>query len=187
MYIIGENNRYIKVKYTKKNFFESVIWQVIYDCSEDEATIFRSLGEVLAAYNEIQSKIENILVETECVFDDIINEHKGFNKFDYVKKLKIYQLVPKLLNKDLEEEAFIDGLRGPNSDAKIAYNYFVLSCLCVKKFLAHFEEDNDINTKEDEDLKKALEYIDEAIELDSSVPGYYKQKEVVNALVIKNS
>lgn len=71
-----------------------------YDCFEEDATIFRSLDKVQETFNEIQNGIDEIDFENITILGNLIDKDEGFDKVDYAQQLKIYELVPQLVNKE---------------------------------------------------------------------------------------
>ena len=105
MYVIGKNDyTFVKIKFETIWDGYGRVWnkvaKVFYDCFEEDATIFRSLDKVQETFNEIQNGIDEIDFENITILGNLIDKDEGFDKVDYAKQLKIYELVPQLVNKE---------------------------------------------------------------------------------------
>lgn len=101
-YVIGESNfSFVQIKssamWDGDRRFWNEIYKVLYDCNIEEATIINSHEEAKKALNEIQSRTSEINFDNVSVIGQILDEGRNFDKFDFAKKLKIYRLVPTLV------------------------------------------------------------------------------------------
>lgn len=99
LYVIGITNRnLIKIEFETMWDGMSLLWdevrRVKYECYLEEATIINNYDEAEEILNEIQNRIAEIDFDNISIIGQIIDNEKGFNKFEYAKKLKIFKLVP---------------------------------------------------------------------------------------------
>lgn len=104
LYVIGENN-YSFVQIREYTMWDSdgncrdEIVEIRYNCSMEEATItVGGYEEAKKILREIQDRVSEIDFTNISVIGQLIDEKKAFNKSDYVKKLKIFRLVPTLVD-----------------------------------------------------------------------------------------
>lgn len=101
-YIIGESKSgFIQIKSAFMCDVDGEIWngvhKVLHGCNIEEATIIYSYDKAKSVLSEIQNRTSNIDFEYASVIDQILDEGENFDKFDFVKKLKIYSLVATLV------------------------------------------------------------------------------------------
>ena len=101
-YVIGETNYdFIQIKsctmWDGKRKLWNEIHKVLYDCNIEEATIINSHDEAREILNEIQNRVSEIDFSNISIIGEILDEGKEFDKVSYTKKLKIYRLVPTLM------------------------------------------------------------------------------------------
>lgn len=101
-YVIGKTNyNFIQIKFNTMWDGMSKLWneigKVTYDCSLEEATVINGYNEAKEILNEIQNRISEINFNNISIIDQIIDNEKEFNKVEYAKKLKIFKLVPTLV------------------------------------------------------------------------------------------
>lgn len=190
MYVIGEDkhNTFIEVhtKFTNNLKFE--IWGVVYDVPQEQATVFKTFQEAISAYGEILLQSKKIYFDTNYALLDIVNEKNGFDQNEFAQSLRIYKLTPQLLdNSALEREAVLNVADEKNFEEKCAYNYYILSNVHFIQFSLCYDNNNNINIKENKDLNLALKYIDKAIELMPNVSLYYSSRsEILDLLGYRN-
>lgn len=190
MYVIGENknNTFIEVhtRFTDKLKYE--IWRVIYDVSQEQATVFKTFQEAISTYREILLRAKEICFDTKFGLLNIVNNKNGFDKHKFIQSLKIYKLTPQLLSSNALEEEVVLNVAGENDfEEKCAYNYYVLSEVHFIKFVLCYDKNNNINIKENKDLKLALKYIDTAIKLMPNISLYYSSRsEILDLLGYRN-
>lgn len=103
MYVIGKTNKnFIRIKMRSMlddmyNIYDE-IYHVVYDCRLEEATIVDDYDEAKQILDEIQNRIDEIDFSNICFVGQLIDEEDGFNKVDYANELKIFQLIPTLVN-----------------------------------------------------------------------------------------
>ena len=102
LYVIGiTSHNLIKIKFDTMWDGRSLLWdevsRVKYECSLDEATTIDNYDEAKEILNEIQNRISKIAFDNISIIGQIIDNDKGFNKVEYAKKLKIFKLVPTLV------------------------------------------------------------------------------------------
>jgi hypothetical protein len=71
--------------------------RVSYDCLCEDATIINSYERAKEIVDEIQSRINEIEFSNISIIGQLIDEEREFNKVDYAKELKIFRLVPTLV------------------------------------------------------------------------------------------
>lgn len=103
LYVIGESNySFIQIRSSTMwdgyNKFWNEVDGIQYDCSIQEATIIYGHDEAKKILREIQDRVSEIDFTNISVIGQLIDEEKAFNKSDYAKKLKIFRLVPTLVN-----------------------------------------------------------------------------------------
>lgn len=101
-YVIGETNfSFVQIKtctmWDAHNRFWNEIHKVLYDCNIEEATIINSHEEAKKVLNKIQNRTSEIDFTNVSVIGQILDEGKDFDKFDFANKLKIFRLVPTLV------------------------------------------------------------------------------------------
>jgi hypothetical protein len=101
-YVIGESNfSFVQIESSAMwdgyNRYWNEIHKVWYDCNIEEATIINSHDEARKVLNEIQSRTSEINFDNVSVIGQILDERRNFDKFDFAQKLKIYRLVPTLV------------------------------------------------------------------------------------------
>lgn len=101
-YVIGETNfSFIQIKSCTmwdghRNMWNE-IHKVSYDCNIEEATIINSHDKARELLSEIQNRVSEIDFSNISIIGEILDEGREFDKADYVKKLKIFRLVPTLV------------------------------------------------------------------------------------------
>ena len=103
LYVIGESNySFIQIRSSTMwdgyNKFWNEVDGIQYDCSIQEATIINGYEETKKILREIQDRVSEIDFTNISVIGQLIDEKKAFNKSDYAEKLKIFRLVPTLVN-----------------------------------------------------------------------------------------
>ena len=73
------------------------IHKVSYDCMIEDATIINSYDEAKEIVDEIQNRISEIEFSNISIIGQLLDEEREFNKVDYAKELKIFRLVPMLV------------------------------------------------------------------------------------------
>lgn len=101
-YVIGETNYdFIQIKSCTMWDGHGKMWNAIhkvsYDCCLEEATIINSHEKAKKILNEIQNRVDEIDFSNISIIGEILDEGSEFDKTDYVKKLKIFRLVPILV------------------------------------------------------------------------------------------
>ena len=71
---------------------ELVITSLKYEADLNDATIIRDLDEAKDILKEIQGNVKNIEFKNNSVLGEIYDKENKFDKEEYVKKLKIYEL-----------------------------------------------------------------------------------------------
>lgn len=106
MYVIGKTNKsFIRIKlrtmlddmYDMYDVYDE-IYKVVYDCDMNHATLIDDYDEANEILDEIHSRIGEIKFYNMSTIGQAIDEEKGFNKVDYAQELKIFQLIPTLVN-----------------------------------------------------------------------------------------
>lgn len=103
MYVIGKTNKsFIRIKLRAMlddmyNIYDE-IYHVVYDCDVNEATLINDYDEANKILDEIQNRIDEINFSNINIVGQVIDEREGFNKVDYAKELKIFSLVPILVD-----------------------------------------------------------------------------------------
>jgi hypothetical protein len=82
----------------RKNRLWNEIHKVLYDCNIEEATVINSHDEAKEILNEIQNRVSEIDFSNVSVIGQILDEGTDFDKFSFVKELKIFRLVPTLVD-----------------------------------------------------------------------------------------
>lgn len=101
-YVIGKSKcNFIQIKLRSMldymyNIYDEID-KVVYDCNLEEATIINDYDEAKEILDEIQSRIAEIDFDNISIIGQIIDNEKEFNKVEYAKKLKIFKLVPTLV------------------------------------------------------------------------------------------
>lgn len=101
-YVIGKTDyNFIQIKFCTMLDSDFKMWdeveKVFYDCFFEEATIINGYDEAKEILNEIQNRISEIDFSNISILGQIIDEEKEFDKVNYAKKLKIYRLIPTLV------------------------------------------------------------------------------------------
>lgn len=101
-YVIGETDySFIQIKSCTMWDGGGKLWseieKVSYNCFFEEATIINSREEANKVLNEIQDRTSVIDFDNVSVIGQILDDGRNFDKYDFVKKLKIYKLVPTLV------------------------------------------------------------------------------------------
>lgn len=101
-YVIGKTDcNFIQIKFNAMWDGMSKLWDEIgrvrYDCSLEEATVINGYNEAKEILSEIQNRISEIDFDNISIIGQIIDNEKKFNKVEYAKKLKIFELVPTLV------------------------------------------------------------------------------------------
>lgn len=101
-YVIGETGfSFIQIKFHTMWDGMGRLWNEIhnvsYDCRIEEATIINSHDEAKEILNEIQNRVSEIDFSNISIIGQILDKEKDFDKFSYAKKLKIFRLVPTLV------------------------------------------------------------------------------------------
>lgn len=73
------------------------IWKVSHDCLFEDATIINSYERAKEIVAEIQNRINEIEFSNISILGELIDEEREFNKVDYANELKIFRLVPTLV------------------------------------------------------------------------------------------
>lgn len=103
MYVIGvSDNSLIKIIKLDTLFdwkdLLTVIKAIEYDVSlANQATIFPDIKRAKRTLEDIKNNVENIQFENNSLFGKIFDEDNGFNKLSYVKELKLFELLPILV------------------------------------------------------------------------------------------
>ena len=103
MYVIGKTNKSfirIKLRTMLDDMYniDDEIYHVVYDCRLEAATIVDDYDEAKQILDEIQNRIDEINFSNICFVGQLVDEEDGFNKVDYAKELKIFSLVPTLVD-----------------------------------------------------------------------------------------
>lgn len=101
-YVIGETDyNFIQIKFCTMLDSDFKMWdeveKVFYDCFFEEATIINDYDKAKKILNEIQNRISEIDFSNISVIGQILDEGKDFDKFNFANKLKIFRLVPTLV------------------------------------------------------------------------------------------
>ena len=101
-YVIGKTDyNFIQIKFSTMWDGMSKLWDEIdrvrYDCSLEEATVINGCNEAKEILSEIQNRISEIDFDNISIIGQIIDNEEKFNKVEYAKKLKIFELVPTLV------------------------------------------------------------------------------------------
>ena len=101
-YVIGETDyNFIQIKFCTMWDGGAKMWyeveKVFYGSFCEEATIINGYDEAKKILREIQSKVSEISFDNISIIGQILDERKDFDKLDFAKKLKIYKLVPTLV------------------------------------------------------------------------------------------
>lgn len=104
-YVIGRADctSFIQVKYVTRIDTRTLrMWgeieKVFYNCPLQEATIINiSYDKAKEVLNEIKNRISEIDFSNNLIIDQIIDKKNGFDKTTYAEELKIYNLVPTLM------------------------------------------------------------------------------------------
>lgn len=101
-YVIGANVcDFIQIKHRTMWDGGRNIWneinKVSHNCLIEDATIINSHDEAKKIVNEIQNRINEIEFSNISIIGQLIDEEREFNKIDYAKELKIFRLVPTLV------------------------------------------------------------------------------------------
>lgn len=101
-YVIGKTDyNFIQIKFCTMWDGGGTLWneieKVSYDCFIEEASIIKGYDNAKEILSEIQDRISEIDFSNISILGEIIDKEKGFDKDDYAKKLKIFELVPTLV------------------------------------------------------------------------------------------
>ena len=101
-YVIGITDyNFIQIEFCALWDGKGKLWteveKVSYDCTFEEATIIDGYNEVKEILNEIQNRIFEIDFSNISILGQLIDEKREFDKVEYAKKLKIFRLVPTLV------------------------------------------------------------------------------------------
>ena len=101
-YVIGANVcDFIQIKHRTMWDGGENIWneinKVSHNCLIEEATIINSHDEAKKIVNEIKNRINEIEFDNISIIGQLIDEDRGFDKVDYAKELRIFRLVPTLV------------------------------------------------------------------------------------------
>lgn len=104
MYVIGRTDYdLIKVAHTDTMYDGHKIWnevrQVEYEADLRNATILQDHEAAKQLLQHIQSNVEEIKFTNITIIGQIIDTKSDFDKVAYSKHLKIYELVPTLVEK----------------------------------------------------------------------------------------
>lgn len=107
MYLIGINDfDFIKITHQSTMCDGKHIWNEVrnleYETPLHEATIIPNYESAEKLLKEIQDNVEKIKVSNNNIIGEILDKDNGFDKTKYVKELKIYELIPTLVDKDGE-------------------------------------------------------------------------------------
>lgn len=105
LYVIGVNEYdFIKVggimvPSNSKEYIglNDYITNVYYEVSVEQASKYFSWQDAENHLIQIKQNIENIQFNNDNVIGNVIDKENGFDKFSYANSLKIYNLVPKLV------------------------------------------------------------------------------------------
>lgn len=104
MYVIGVSDwRLIKIikmdaLYDGKDM-RSDVKSIEYDTSlSDQATIFPDIERAKEILEYIKNNAENIQFTNNNFVAQVLDEDNGFDKMSYAKELKLFELVPVLIN-----------------------------------------------------------------------------------------
>lgn len=101
-YVIGVTDyEFIQIKSElmwdgRKNFWTAVK-NVLYDCFFEDATIINDYDKANEVLSEIQNRVSEIDFSNISILGQMIDEENNFDKAEYAKKLKIFELVPTLV------------------------------------------------------------------------------------------
>jgi hypothetical protein len=70
------------------------IRDIEYDAPLDKATIINDYDRAEELLKEIKSNVENINFSNNSIIGEILDRENSFDKVDYSKELKIYELLP---------------------------------------------------------------------------------------------
>lgn len=99
MYVIGKTNKnFIRIKMRSMlddmyNIYNEIC-RVVYNCDVENATLINDYDEAKEILDEIRTRIDEINFYNINIVDQVVDEENGFNKVDYAKELKIFQLIP---------------------------------------------------------------------------------------------
>lgn len=93
-YLIGKSEyEFIKINRDKTT---NNIYTVLYDIEEFDASIFHSYHLAELILNEIKERMTDIKFRSDSV-QNVLNRQYGFDYKSYVDSLKIYKMVPQLV------------------------------------------------------------------------------------------
>lgn len=101
-YVIGVTDyNFVQIKFCTMWDGMGKLWdeieKVSYDCFFEDATIISGYDEAKEILSEIQNRISEIDFCNISILGQILDEEKEFDKVEYAKKLKIFKLVPTLI------------------------------------------------------------------------------------------
>lgn len=103
MYTIGISDyEFIKITHTENMYYNGNFWTEIknieYNTNLKNSTIFSDYDDAVSTLEDITKNFENVIFKNSDIIFEIVDRNKGFDKKDYVSKLKIYSLIPTLVN-----------------------------------------------------------------------------------------
>ena len=103
MYVIGKNDfEFINITNVKTLYDGRNMWNKVngleYEAPLDKATIVKDYDEAERLLGEIQENVENINFSNNDIIADILDKEHSFDKVSYSKELKIYELMPVVVN-----------------------------------------------------------------------------------------
>ena len=103
MYVIGKsNNEFIKITHNATMYDGRKMLNEIQNCEHgsqlSDATIITDYEKAKTILDEIQNNIENIQFTNSSAIGEILDRENSFDKITYSKELKIYELVPIVVN-----------------------------------------------------------------------------------------
>lgn len=102
MYVIGKSE-YELIKISKNDVMcdGKNLWTEIkcveYNTSLLDATIINCYDKAVDILNEIQENVNDIRFTNYSIIDNIIDKENSFDKIEYSKQLKIFELIPTLV------------------------------------------------------------------------------------------
>lgn len=103
MYVIGRNDfEFIKITYIETLYDGRKVWREVknleYEVPLDKATIINNYDKAEELLKEIQGNVKNINFSNNNIIADILDKEHSFDKVCYSKELKIYELMPVVVN-----------------------------------------------------------------------------------------
>lgn len=104
MYVLGRNDYdFIKVTYSATLYDGQKIWNEVrnleYETPLHKATIIPNYEDAEKLLEEIQSNVENIKFTNNSIIGEILDKEHSFDKNNYTKELKIYELMPVVVDR----------------------------------------------------------------------------------------